>query len=113
MANTLINGAAAAEVIPPPEVDRSLIPTWGYHSSGDAKIFNLKPGEDLPSGWAHTPAAYKPASAATPNIEPGQTVPKANYPALVDVETASEFKLPDDPLEMPLVVRKQARKGNK
>lgn len=34
------------------------IPTWGYASGGDAKIFDLEPGEALPDGWADTPAAW-------------------------------------------------------
>lgn len=34
------------------------IPTWGYASSGDARIFDLEPGEALPDGWADTPAAW-------------------------------------------------------
>lgn len=46
------------------------IPTWGYPASGEAKIFNLVEGDDLPEGWADSPAAYhdtdnKPANAGT------------------------------------------------
>lgn len=33
------------------------VPTWGYCADGEAKIFDLAPGESLPSGWADTPAA--------------------------------------------------------
>lgn len=39
------------------------IPTWGYASGGDAKIFDLEPGEALPDGWADTPAAWLKISA--------------------------------------------------
>lgn len=32
------------------------IPTWGYHRTEAAKVFDLAPGEELPSGWHDTPA---------------------------------------------------------
>lgn len=31
-------------------------PTWGYHRDGRSQLFNLKPGERLPEGWADAPA---------------------------------------------------------
>lgn len=31
------------------------IPTFGYHRTKGAKIFELKPGERLPAGWADRP----------------------------------------------------------
>ena len=41
------------------------IPTWGYQKGKngdvDAKIFQLKKGEKLPSGWVDTPAKIKAA----------------------------------------------------
>ena len=40
-----------------------IAPTWGYQkgkSGGvDSKIFHLKKGEKLPSGWVDTPAKIK------------------------------------------------------
>ena len=33
-------------------------PTWGYHKTEPAQIFDLAPGEALPAGWADTPAAF-------------------------------------------------------
>lgn len=31
---------------------------WGYRADGAAEIFELAEGEDLPAGWADTPAAF-------------------------------------------------------
>lgn len=31
-------------------------PTWGYHASEPAKIFDLEDGADLPEGWFDSPA---------------------------------------------------------
>ena len=40
-------------------------PTWGYQKGKnggvDSKIFQLKKGEKLPSGWVDTPAKIKGA----------------------------------------------------
>ena len=40
-------------------------PTWGYQKGKnggvDSKIFQLKKGEKLPSGWVDTPAKVKGA----------------------------------------------------
>ena len=58
MANSLINGSEAADDAAS-EAPAEVIPTWGY-KGGESKLFNLKPGEDLPSGWADSPASEKP-----------------------------------------------------
>jgi hypothetical protein len=42
--------------------DEKTTPTWGY-SKGDSQIFDLKPGENLPSGYYDNPAKV-PGSAA-------------------------------------------------
>jgi len=66
MANSLINGTATGET-PPPLPAPTVLPTWGYHADGSSKIFQLKPGEALPTGWADSPAsvtAEKPKSRA-------------------------------------------------
>lgn len=34
-------------------------PTWGYHRTEPARIFELKDGEKLPSGWEDSPAAFE------------------------------------------------------
>ncbi len=53
--NTLINGAGAVMVQPPvPGEVGETIPTFGYKGS-EAKLFDLKPGEALPNGWADRP----------------------------------------------------------
>ena len=33
-----------------------IIRRWGYHAKQEAKIFELKEGESLPSGWFDSPA---------------------------------------------------------
>lgn len=33
-------------------------PTWGYHPDAPPRIFMLKAGEKLPSGWHDTPAKF-------------------------------------------------------
>jgi hypothetical protein len=59
--HSLINGAGAG-IISPPALDKGhdmseeTIPTWGYRS-GEAKLFELKPGEALPDGWSDAPVA--------------------------------------------------------
>lgn len=62
MANSLINGTEGAMLPsdPPAPVDDGLIPTWGYRGD-ESQIFNLKPGEALPDGWADSPVAASPA----------------------------------------------------
>lgn len=39
--------------------DEKTFPTWGYHETEPARIFHLKAGEDLPTGWEDTPAAFE------------------------------------------------------
>lgn len=42
-------------------------PTWGYnHKSGEAKVFNLDEGENLPTGWADKPKASDAGPSRTP-----------------------------------------------
>lgn len=36
-------------------MNEKTIPTYGYRN-GEARIFQLKPGEMLPKGWRDTPA---------------------------------------------------------
>jgi hypothetical protein len=33
------------------------VPTWGYNAKGESRIFDLKEGDELPSGWE--PAPFK------------------------------------------------------
>ena len=33
-------------------------PTWGYAENGDARIFELEPGERLPDGWLDAPGKW-------------------------------------------------------
>lgn len=46
------------------------IPTWGYHPTEEPRIFDLKPGEKLPEGWADTPAAFAAPAALTDKPTP-------------------------------------------
>lgn len=34
-------------------------PTWGYSRSGEARVFELEDGANLPVGWADSPAEFK------------------------------------------------------
>lgn len=43
------------------------IPTWGYHKTKDAKIFDLNEGESLPRGWSDAPVA-KPEEEDEPPV---------------------------------------------
>lgn len=40
-------------------------PTWGYRPTGEAKIFDLVPGETLPEGWEASPACITDPALAT------------------------------------------------
>jgi len=55
MANNLINGPAQEETPAQVQPPADLVPPWGYSKSGEAKLFDLKPGEKLPKGWLDTP----------------------------------------------------------
>lgn len=55
MANTLINGPEMAAGVQPAAAAADVVPTWGY-KGGEARVFNLKPGEKLPDGWSDTPS---------------------------------------------------------
>lgn len=57
MANSLINAASAADDPAAPKEPATVLPTWGYHATEAAKIFDLKPGEKLPAGWSDHPLA--------------------------------------------------------
>ena len=67
MANQLINGTEGAMVPsdPTPQVAADTVPTWGYRGD-EAKIFDLKPGESLPDGWADSPAPHAAPDADLP-----------------------------------------------
>lgn len=41
--------------------DEETVPTYGYKSGEEPRIFQLKKGESLPSGWHDTPQPDKPA----------------------------------------------------
>ena len=41
------------------------IPTWGYRPNGDARIFDLAPGQALPEGWEASPACITDPSLAS------------------------------------------------
>lgn len=64
MSNSLINGPEAAGTQPAADAPADVIPTWGYKGT-ESKIFNLKPGETLPSGWADHPSEVDPEPAET------------------------------------------------
>ena len=57
------------------------VPTWGYRASGEAKIFDLVPGERLPESWEASPACI---------IDPGL----ANADALSAAAQGREYVLP-------------------
>lgn len=42
-----------------------LRPTWGYKATGEAQIFVLGEGEDLPQGWSDSPASAEPEPEKT------------------------------------------------
>lgn len=65
------------------------VPTWGY-KAGEAKIFNLQEGEDLPAGWVDSPAKVGAVKAA-PVPEPE---PEAVIEAEPDPEAAPEGLVP-------------------
>lgn len=46
--------------------DLKTVPTWGYKSGEDARIFDLKPGEGLPPGWHDTPQPEKASKKSKP-----------------------------------------------
>lgn len=78
--HSLINGTGAGESSSPANSEDRMsekIPTWGY-KGGEAKIFDLEPGEKLPAGWADSPTAVvelppeqpkKPAKAKKADAE--------------------------------------------
>lgn len=41
------------------------VPTWGYKPCGEARIFRLGLGEDLPEGWSATPDVITDPAKAT------------------------------------------------
>ncbi len=45
--------------------DETIIATWGYKPDGDARIFDLAPGESLPEGWHTSPDVITDATFAT------------------------------------------------
>ena len=49
-----------------------IIRRWGYHAKQEAKIFELKEGESLPSGWFDSPARVeeeKPKRKSKPKAD--------------------------------------------
>jgi hypothetical protein len=51
---------------------KSLIPTWGYHATDGARIFNLPEGEHLPKDWHDHPDKAK-------QPEPKSSGPKVKF----------------------------------
>lgn len=84
--HSLINGTGAGEDLPPANQELHMsdtVPTWGYKGS-EAKIFELKPGEALPSGWADRPGVAPQADPVTEAEKPKR---KAKKP---EVETEAD-----------------------
>ena len=60
------------------------IPTWGYHATEAAKVFDLAPNEALPNGWHDTPAkvtAERHPFDHDGDGKPGGSMPKRGRPA--------------------------------
>lgn len=76
------------------------IPTWGYQ--GDrAELFQLEPGQSLPSGWFDSPAKTDESAPVDEVQEPEQVdepeleaEPEAVEP--VDLEVSEEIEIPED-----------------
>lgn len=47
-----------------------LRPTWGYKANNEAQIFVLGEGENLPPGWADSPASVEAEAVPEPQPEP-------------------------------------------
>ena len=45
------------------------IPSWGYHKTKEAQIFDLAEGEKLPKGWADTPAVFEEKLGGSERVE--------------------------------------------
>lgn len=49
--------------------DEETVPTYGYKSGEEPRIFELKKGESLPSGWHDTPQPDKPVKGKKAKVE--------------------------------------------
>lgn len=56
-----------------------LRPTWGY-KAGEAQIFQLREGEDLPAGWADSPAKVGAAEVAPADPESAAEAMEGSVP---------------------------------
>lgn len=53
--------------------DEKTYPTWGYHQTEPARIFELGEDESLPKGWEDTPAAFADKPAKAKEEKPAKT----------------------------------------
>ena len=52
--------AAKAERRTAPKTAPQMVPTWGYHATEPARIFDIPEGRALPAGWHDHPDKVKP-----------------------------------------------------
>lgn len=57
------------------------LPTWGYHRTEAAKVFDLAPGEALPNGWYDSPARIPHPMDHDGDGKIGGSLPQAQRPA--------------------------------
>lgn len=73
--------------------------TWGYKPTGEAKIFDLAPGEALPEGWEASPTCITDPALATaealtaaaegrPYLPPASVAPVSASTPLADLEAS-------------------------
>lgn len=56
------------------------IPTWLYAANGEARIFDLMPGEEFPVGWLDSPGAWESVEVAPAGPDPEITPDPAPEP---------------------------------
>lgn len=71
-------------------------PTWGYRK-GEAKIFDLAPGDRLPVGWSSAPPPGEhpnvpPHAALEPVAEPPKAEPAPTLEELEEFEARAKSK---------------------
>ncbi|MCJ2107852.1 hypothetical protein MKK70_21225 [Methylobacterium sp. E-041] len=65
-------------------LDDTTIPTWGYKPDGEARIFDLAAGADLPEGWNASPSCITDPALASADALTAAAAGRAYQPPRAD-----------------------------